>query len=108
MMKQVAEKLKHAENSVDKLLASKSITKAELRVVQEDIFKASQHVASNAAFIHSQFNRACDDTVTEARAEVEVAFQSLIGRLGNEKLIEMAGVTHAPLLNAIEQAEENQ
>lgn len=108
MMREVTEKLQHASNAVDKLLASKSITKAELRVVQEDIFKANQHIASNASFIHSQFNRACDDTVTEARAEIEIAFQSLIGRLGNQKLIDMIGVTEAPALDAIEHVEESQ
>lgn len=105
VMKEVAEKLQHAENSLAKLMAAKSVTKTQLKEVMENVAKATQHIASNAAFVHSQFNEACDATVAEAKAEVEVAFQALIGRLGNQKLIEMVGVTESPSLVAIESQE---
>ena len=101
-MREASEQLQHAANKLDQLIAAKSVTKGDLRIARDAVGKALQDMASNAAFVHSQFNEACDATVAEARAEVEAAFGNLIGKLGHQKLIEMAGVTHPPHLAAIE------
>jgi hypothetical protein len=65
-----------------------NITKSDRADILAKIGQIMQHVKSNMPFVHSQFNEAMDDTVTEAKAEVEAFVSNKITSLGIEALNE--------------------
>ena len=74
-------------NEVTELLSGKgNITQADRKAIIGKLGNLMQHINSNMPFVQSQFNEAMDDTVTEARAEVEAFVDNKIRSLGIEAL----------------------
>jgi len=111
-MKNAALSLDIALSTVSMLLTKKSAGKKDLESVHNLISHAHMQLASNASFVHKQFDESCDKTVTEAKAEVEAAFLHLIGRLGGEalqdKIAAITGISEPPSLIAIEKEPTNE
>lgn len=78
LMKMVEEKLK----------APGTISKATRLELAEELYHIEQDIRANLPFVHKQFNRQMDKTMTEAKGEIEAFFTNAIYALGSEKLVE--------------------
>jgi hypothetical protein len=70
------------------LLEKKSLTKADRAEIIGALGRVHTEVASNVPFVHSSFDEAMEDTVKEAKAEVESYVTSTILSLGRQAVLE--------------------
>ncbi len=56
-----------------------------------------QHIRSNMPFLHKQFTRSMDKTVTTAKAEIESFYTNLVMKLG-KKAIENGNIPKQPMI----------
>lgn len=83
----------------EKLKGKGTLNRADRDELAAVLYKIEQDIRSNIPFLQSQFNKQVDQTVNEAKAEVEAFFTSTIHRLGSDKLIEELenGVLQLPI-----------
>ncbi len=72
----------------NKLKAPGTISKATRLELAEELYHIEQDIRANLPFVHKQFNRQMDKTMTEAKGEIEAFFSSTIHALGSAKLVE--------------------
>ena len=64
------------------ILSQPSIKAGERKELLEALRMLQQRVEDDMPFVHTQFNRAMDQTVAEAKGEVEAFFANTVTRLG--------------------------
>jgi len=86
-MKNITSETSKLERQASELLTRKgTLKKAEKEELLHTISMLVQNIRSNVPFVQSSFNEAMDDTVTEAKSEVEAFFTSKVQSLGLEAL----------------------
>jgi hypothetical protein len=88
-VKKVMKDAKDLAAQVEAMITQKTVTKTVLKEVAGKLRMLMQHIYSNLPFVQSQFNEAMDNTVTEAKGEVEAFVTNKVLSLGIEKLTEM-------------------
>lgn len=73
----------------EKLKAPGTLKKADRVKMAEHLYHIEQDIRANMPFVQQQFDKQMDQTVTEAKGEIEAFFSSTIHALGSEKLIEL-------------------
>jgi len=88
-MQKVGNKISSAVKKAESLLDTKgSIKKADKQEIISLLTSISQDINSNMPFVETQFNKAMDKTVSEAKGEVEAFVTNKITSLGIEALRE--------------------
>lgn len=86
-MKNVAADLKSLLNAAKVILGKGGKTNTENKNnLIKRIEKVEQDIRANMPFVHKQFNRAMDRTVSESKAEIEGFLTETIEKLGKEAL----------------------
>jgi hypothetical protein len=80
-----------------------SIGKGDREKIKKQVEGLVQHVRGSVPFVHSQFNKAMDKTVTQARAEVDCFVENKVRSLGlnaldNEVAKAIAAPSKSPVL----------
>jgi len=68
------------------LSSSKPTTKAQREEVKNALYKIHQDITSNMKFVNDSFNKQMDQTVTEAKGEVEAFIENKVRSLGIEAM----------------------
>jgi hypothetical protein len=73
---------------VSTIFEQKTINKAEREQIRSDLRMLMQHIECNMPFVQSRFNEAVEDTIHEAKMEIEAFHSNKIASLGIEALKE--------------------
>lgn len=90
-IKQVAARSRKLADTINTVLAKKTLTQADRKEVAGMLSSLLQHIESSMPFVLTQFNEQIERTVVEAKGEIDAAMTHLLVRLGTEKLQEMIG-----------------
>jgi len=83
----VSEALRELKKKASEILESSGPVKvADKKALMNKITMIEQEVRSNMPFVHTQFTRAMDKTVSAAKAEVEAHISSSLERLGKQAI----------------------
>jgi hypothetical protein len=92
--------LNAAKADVTALRNQKTIKKSDIDKVLETIQQLEMAVRSNIPFIHEQFERAIDKTVSQAKGEIDSFYTNLMTRLGEAALQQLAAKPSVPALES--------
>lgn len=77
-------------NEARELLEKKGpIKAAEKKELLSKIDMLVQHIRSNIPFLHKQFTRSMDKTVTAAKAEIELFYSNMVTKMGKQAIEEL-------------------
>lgn len=80
------------------LLSKGPMNVSDKKKLHRKLFKLVQHIKANMPFLHKQFTRSMDKTVSVAKAEIEEFYTSAVRRLGI-KAIENGEVPEIPMID---------
>ncbi len=84
-MEELTDDMQHDFDEAKRILTKSGPLKvADRKAIAEVLRKLEMQIRSNVPFIHSQFDRATEKTVTEARGEIEAFYENKIRSLGLE------------------------
>lgn len=90
-IQRIRKRLADISSKCDKLLSDAKPTKAAREELKSEIALLRQAVESNLPFVLSQFTKAADGIVSQAKGEIDAAFTGAIHRMGVKALHESIG-----------------
>lgn len=97
----VGQRTKVMADQLDKMLASKTVSKTELRELRSELLRTLEHLPGNLDYFAEQFGKAMDGSVEEAKRAIEAHVDNVIRATGIESIRQQA-----PALTAGDEGEQ--